>query len=314
MQKFLPSFILAFVLAVSFLAPVHDVLAESLVTTFRANIFPVSVTKKQTSNYGYICPQVALAQLSFFNRLLAVVGITRSLPVQNLAEATGCGEPGVITKAINAKWNCTVQTYKDTDGQRIYGCVNDNYSKSDKKTFSSARATTYGITSCTETHVYVNGTGTVTNSCAGPKAQPPSITKVNYPPEVDVNGIGSFRGRWLVGTNLVEDFSVTESVKTYLAAWHANRVWDMYGTLVPGYALYVPISVSLTQLVLNPKTNEFNYVPVSCTKITVAGKALDKNCRATLWVREDSPVDVTPTAPVPYYIYSVFVSGAVTEK
>ncbi len=316
MRKFIPSFILAFALAVSFLVPVRSVFAIGDVSNLRASVFTLRATKTQTSNYSYTCPKVALAQLSFFTRLLAAIGITQSLPTQKLAESTvGCGDWGVIAQKIDSKWGCTMRFRKYSAGNNTVECVDDDYRKDDKKTFGSAYAAKYGVTSCTTDHIYktdFNKVGifsVIINLCQGPKAPPSSTTKVTYPPDVDIAGIGSFRGRLLFG-NLIEDFSVTESGQTVLA------VWDRFGVQWPGSTTFkfrVPIQVALTQLVLNPKTNEFNYVSVPCTKITVAGKALDKNCQMAFEIYGTGQIDVTPKAPAPYYIYSVFVNGAITE-
>ena len=315
MRKFFPSFILAFVLAVSFLAPIQSVFAINDVRNLQAGVFPVTAKKTQTSNYGYICPKVAFAQPSFFNRLLAAIGITQSLPTRKLAESTvGCGDWGVVAQKINSKWDCNLrfQLLPGTTYNTLR-CVSANYERSDTKTFGSAYAAKYGITSCTTTHIYKTDAsdvllfGVIANSCTGPKAPPPSTMKVSFPPNVDVIGIGSFLGRLWFG-NLIEDFSVTESGQAFLG------VWDTSGANWSGSTIQVPISVALVQLVLNPKINEFDYVPVPCTKITVAGKALDKNCQTTITMSGIGTIDVTPKAPVRYYTYSVFVSGAITEK
>jgi len=315
MRKFILGFILTFVLAVSFLVPVRSVFAKDDVRNLRASIFTTTAKKTQTSNYSYTCPKVAIAQPSFFTRLLAAIGITQSLPYRKLAESTvGCGDWGVIAQKIVSQWSCTIQLQKYSEDYYAFECVDSDYRKSDKKTFGSAYAARYGVTSCTTDHIYTSNLrgatifSVIVNLCNGPKAPPSSTTKVTFPPNVDVVGTGSFRGRLLFG-DLIENFSVTESSSTYLGVWDT-----LNGGTQSNSTIQVPISVSLVQLVLNKQTNEFDYVPVSCTKITVAGKSLDKNCQTTITRPGAGTVNVTPSAPVPYYAYIVFVSGAITEK
>ena len=305
MRKFFPNFIIVFVLAVSFLAPVQSVFANGNVSTLRASVFTLMANQTQTSNYSYTCPKVALTQPSLFNRLLAAIGITQSLPTRKLAESTvGCGDWGVISQKIDSRWSCTLRLRKYSADNYAFECVDDNYSKSDKRTFGSGYAARYGVTSCTTTHIYKSNFNNaslfsvIINSCVGPKALPSTTTKVTFPPNVDIVGTGSFRGRLLFG-DLIEDLSVTESGSAYLG------VWDTFIGMRSNFPIQVPIDVALVQLVLNTKTNQFDYVPVPCTSITVAGTALDKNCQTKVTMSGTGFVDVTPKALVPYYIYSV---------
>lgn len=318
MRKFFLSFILIFILAVSFLVPVHNVLAEA-----RADIRTVSATQKLTHNYSYVvCPgSVATAKPSFFERLLAAVGIARALPAQKLAEGSAdCNVWGIVKKVTDSSWSCSPVVSQSFEFGAPVICLNEKAKSSETSNFSPKYVESYGITSCTQTHTYThnytnnNGfftsqvpVGTITRSCAGPRALPPTTTKVTYPPTVDASGIGSYSGSSLISANMRDSFSATESLQSLLTALPL-------GGTESGTTYSVPISVALSQMVFNAKTNTFDYVPVSCTSITVAGRALNKYCGTTISVPIGTSVYVTPKAPVPYYTYSVFVNGAITEK
>ena len=300
MHKFFPVSFLTFLLAISFLLPVHDVSAETSASgMIRSVISPVFATQKETHNYNYVVCKgaVASAKPSFFARLLAAVGITQSLPAQKLAESSaGCGVWGIIGKVTNSMWSCIPSNVSST-------CSNETSKRTDTVYYGAKYTERYGVTFCTITHIYKKGLGTITHSCLGSRTPAPSTTKVTYPPVVDASGIGSYSGSSLISANMRDSFSVTESIESMLT------VYPMSGS---DYT--VPISVTLSQARFNNETKEFNYKSVPCTSITVAGKTLDKNCQTVISVPRNSSVNVTPKAPVPYYTYSVFVSGAITEK
>ena len=226
----------------------------------------------------------------------------------------------MTSKVTNSNWSCSPVVRQSGEFGAAVICLNEKAKKSETSNYSPEYAKTYGITSFTSTHTYshdytnYNGVfvskepvGTITNSWTGPKAPPQSTTKVIYPPTVDATGIGSYSGSLLISPNMRDSFSATESFQSVLT------VLPMGGS-ESGTTYSVPISVALSQVVWNGKTNEFNYISVPCTKIMVAGKALDQYCKTIILVPINNSVYVTPTAPVPYYTYSVFVSGAITEK
>ena len=311
MRKFIPSFIFTFALAVSFLAPVQNVSAAISNPSIKANISTVSAKQILVHNYGYdVCPggKIASAKSSFFDRLLAFVGITRPLPAQKLAESSAdCGVLDITSRVSESRWFCIPRIIFNATAKNSFSCSSDEYSKrSDKIIFSSKYIDRYGLISCTTNHIYANPLGTIATSCYGPKAPPSSTWKVTYPPSVDISGNGSYGGKLLVSAIIRDSFYLAESLQTMLTIFPETGANS-------GSTYRVPIGVTLTRAVFNGETKEFDYAPVPCTSITVAGKALDKNCQTTITM-EIGSVNVTPTAPVPYYIYSVFVSGAITEK
>lgn len=317
MPKFIPSFIFTVILAISFLASVPNVLAETTDPNIKANISSVSMTQKVTHNYSYVtCPgSVASVQPSFFARLLSAVGITGSLSVPRLADSSAdCDVGGVISKVTNSSWSCTPGTEMYQEGEGIYVSMRRRFICSDEKakqsetiSFSPKYVERYGIVSCTNTHIYEKSAGTITNVCTGPKALPPSTTKVSFPPNIDINGIGFLRGRTLIGPNLQDYFTVSESVQSMLT------LYPFGGSYSGDFSYRVPIGVILQQGVFNGKTGEFDLVPVKCATIKVAGSYLNTSCQTTVSATLGS-MTITPSAPVPYYIYSEYVSGAITEK
>lgn len=123
---------------------------------------------------------------------------------------------------------------------------------------------------------------------------------------------GSFSGRWLASSNIIQDYSINLSSRMELT---------FNGPPMKTYR--VSLNVSATRIDLDKKSNLFKYTPVPCPSIVVAGQKADSSCnvRLTLPAGTDPSLpniqvmDVTPSvASAPYISYDISLLGVPEEK
>ncbi|MEI7463352.1 MAG: hypothetical protein WCK03_03055 [Candidatus Taylorbacteria bacterium] len=266
--------------------------ANAETTYVGATIDQVYYHKIEASKYTCV---EASRELSLTESLLASVGIiTKNKLIAQMSCANWSGSGGMVYLGIDSSY--TLTPYIELGLREFVGAVGDeSYSRTDTTT----TAPRYGSQTCVRTHTYKNypiknhGTsgGKITNSC---DKSLPSYS-VNYPPYISVNNAkGSYTARWK-SSNVIEDFTVREDSRSVLTF-----------NGLSSHTYNIIINASAQQLILNTKTNMFEYKDIPCKSIRVNGNVLNSSCQTTLRVTGPvATVDVTPIASVPYYFYSV---------